>query len=342
MNPLKPKVLFVYNSPPMPETRLKTLSAWRALAKEVHVLYAYPKDFKRTFVDRVLHKIKLPRDTNNINKSIKEACKNFKPDLVFIVKGITIKPSTLKFIKARSIKSIAWSNDDMFAWHNRSIWYSWSLKQYDLVVTQKSYNCNKDELPSLGANVFFQHKAFEPKVHYPVKKCDTFECVHDVVFVGAMEEDRLAHLLFLAQNGIKIHIYGWVKEVKNIIHPNLIFHNKFLFEEEFSAALGCSKIALNFLRKINRDLQTSRSIEIPAVKGFMLAERSNEHSQLFEEGKEAEFFSSREELLQKVQYYLQHDTQRLAIAKAGYDRCFKDNYTFANRMQGILNKVFDV
>ena len=74
----------------------------------------------------------------------------------------------------------------------------------------------------------------------------------------------------------------------------------------------------------------------------MLAERTDEHMQLFEEGKEAEFFSSKEELLQKVQYYLQHDTERLAIAKAGYDRCFKDNYTFENRMQGILNNLFNV
>ena len=90
----------------------------------------------------------------------------------------------------------------MYGWHNRSLWYTLGLKQYDLVVTQKSYNCNQDELPSLRSkDVLFQNKAFEPKVHYPVKSCDTFTCVHDVVFVGAMEEDRLAQLIYLAQNG---------------------------------------------------------------------------------------------------------------------------------------------
>lgn len=326
----------------MPEKRLKTLSAWKSLAQEVEVLYAYPKDYKRSLIDRILHKIKIPRDANTLNKSIREACISFEPDIVFIVKGITVRPSTLKFIKARGIKSISWSNDDMYGWHNRSLWYTLGLKQYDLVVTQKSYNCNPNELPSLGAKTFFQNKAFEPKVHYPVINCKEFTYAHDVVFVGAMEEDRLDQLIYLAQNGIKVHVYGWVKEVKNELHPNLIVHNKFLFEEEFSAALGCSKIALNFLRKMNRDLQTSRSIEIPAVKGFMLAERTDEHLQLFKEGKEAEFFSSKEELLEKVNYYLQHDQERLAIAKAGYERCFKDNYTFENRMQGILNNLFDV
>ena len=107
------RVLFVYNSLPMPEARLKTLFAWESLAQEVKVLFAYPKDYKRTTLDRVLHKIKIPRDANNLNKSIKEACKSFKPDIVFIVKGVTVKPSTLNFIKARGIKSISWSNDDV-------------------------------------------------------------------------------------------------------------------------------------------------------------------------------------------------------------------------------------
>ena len=71
MNPLKPRVLFVYNSAPMPETRLKTLSAWKVLAQEIQVLFAYPKNYKRSILDRILHKIKLPRDANNIIKASK-------------------------------------------------------------------------------------------------------------------------------------------------------------------------------------------------------------------------------------------------------------------------------
>ncbi|MDA7568053.1 glycosyltransferase [Flavobacteriaceae bacterium] len=326
----------------MPEARLKTLFAWRSLVKEVEVLFAYPKNYKRTIVDRVLHKIKMPGDANNINKSIKESCISFKPDIVFIVKGVTVKPSTLKFIKARGIKSISWSNDDMYGRHNRSYWYSKGLKYYDLVVTQKSYNCDSHELPSLGAKTYFQNKAFEPTIHKPVDDCKAFDCVHAVVFIGAKEQDRLEHLLYLAEHGIQVHIYGWVVKEPNPLHDNIIIHNRFLYEDEFCAAMGCSKISLNFLRKINRDLQTSRSVEIPACGGFMLAERTDEHMQLFKEGKEAEFFSSKEELLEKVNYYLQHDQERLAIAKAGYERCFKDSYTFENRMQGILNNLFDV
>jgi len=337
----KPKILFVYNSVPLPESRLKTFFALKELSSNIKVLFPFDENYQRNFFDKVLSKLKIPRDPCRINTRIIEACGAFKPDLVFIVKGVNIKSNTLKFIRTCGIKSISWTNDDMYAWHNRSLWYTLGLKYYDLVVTQKSYNCNPNELPSLGAKVFFQNKAFEPKVHYPVKACSNYSCVHDVVFVGAKEQDRLEQLLFLAENGITIHIYGWVVKEPLPLHENLIIHDRFLFEEEFCAAFTCSKISLNFLRKMNRDVQTSRSIEIPACKGFMLAERTEEHSQLFEEGKEAEFFSNKEELLSKVNYYLEHDNERKKIAQAGYDRCYKSNYTFISRMEEVLKQIFN-
>lgn len=336
---LKPKVLFIYNSAPMPDSRLKTLSAWQKLASEVNVLYTLPKNYKASLIDKIFSKLKIPRDPGAINKRLLIACANFNPDIVFIVKGVTILPSTLKTIATSKAKLISWTNDDMYAWHNRSLWYTFGLKFYDLVVTQKSYNCNADELPSLGANVLFQNKAVEPEIHHPIQNCDLYNCGHDVVFIGAKEQARLEHLLYLAEHGIKVNIYGWVVKEKQPLHKNLIIHDRFLFEEEFSAAFSCSKISLNFLRKMNRDVQTSRSVEIPACKGFMLAERTNEHLQLFEEGKEAEFFSDNEELLKKVKYYLAHETERKAIAENGYQRCIKSDYSFENRMREVLRIV---
>ena len=47
-----------------------------------------------------------------------------------------------------------------------------------------------------------------------------------------------------------------------------------------------------------------RTFEIPASKGFMLHEKSEEVMDFFEEGKEAEYFSSPEEVLDKLKFYL--------------------------------------
>lgn len=330
-----PKVLFVYPSAPLPESRLKTYATWLQLASAVEVVFAYSAERQFNILDRLLHRLRLPRDPHHFNKRIRAACKHFKPDLVFIVKGVLVNPATLTYIKKTGAKSVSWSNDDMYAWHNRSLWYTWSLKHYDLVVTQKSYNCNPEELPSLGAKVLFQDKAIDPVINYPVSHCSDFDCVHEVTFIGTKEQDRLEHLQFLAEHGITVHIYGW-SVAEHGLHERLVFHHTHLYGDAYNAALGCSKISLNFLRKLNRDLQTSRSVEIPAAGGFMLAERTAEHQRLFKEGVEADYFDTKEELLEKVRYYLNNDNKRNTIAKAGYERCFKSNYTFKNRMTEIL------
>ena len=59
---------------------------------------------------------------------------------------------------------------------------------------------------------------------------------------------------------------------------------------------------------------------------------------LFEIGKEIVVYSSIEELDQKVRYYLENDSEREKIAKAGYNRSSKD-HIFDKRCEKIIEII---
>jgi spore maturation protein CgeB len=114
-----------------------------------------------------------------------------------------------------------------------------------------------------------------------------------------------------------------------------------VYGEEYVKTINGFDIALHFLRHTNRDEQDSRTFEIPACGSFMLAEKSNVHLSLFEAGKEAVFFETKEELLESVHYYLEHPAERKSIEEAGHQRCVTSDYTHRGRLKEVLDKIYE-
>lgn len=297
-----------------------------------------PSD-KPTFMQRVFWKLRVPLDTTGINNEIKKAVLKNKFDVVWIEKGNIILPSTLRFIKKQlpDAKLVSMSEDDMYAKHNRSFYYMRGLRYYDVVFTTKTYNL--EELKRFGAKrteLFLD--SYNEKMHRPMQLTESerarFSC--DVSAIGMFEKERAESLLYLAEHGIKVMVWGggwgaWVNR-----HKNLDVKNEFLVGANYAKAISATKINLNFLRKINRDEVTSRSVEVPACGGFMLTERTKRHKDFFEERREAEFFDSNEELLKKVNYYLEHDDERARVATAGRERCLISGYSMKAQLEKML------
>lgn len=329
------RCVFVTNNFVLSPSKHKMFSPLSRLVDKVEFLGPI-KDRQINLLDSFFWKINLEIDHHKINRRLLELISEKVPDFIFIVKGTYIYPSTLKSIKNKNIKMISWSLDDMYAMHNRTFFYDHGLKYFDLVVTTKSYNVH--ELKLLGAkNILFQYQAFEQDCHKPCTDCSGF--LWDVCFVGSFEKERFESIKFLAQNGIKINLWGQTWAFLANKYENITFMGGELYDEEYAKIFACSKISLNFLRKKNRDLHTSRSIEIPACKGFMIAERTDEHKLLFTENEEAVYFSDDQELLEKILYYLIHIDDRNKIADAGYLRCVKSDYSYDNRIKEIIDRL---
>jgi len=297
---------------------------------------------KPSLLYRIFWKLKIPLDVPRVNKQIRDAIRNSSFDVVWIEKGNMIWPWTLWYIKKHApfTRLISCSEDDMYATHGHSLWYRAGVCHYDLVFTTKTYNLAELKLFGAKETKLFLD-SYDEIIHKPISltqiERERFSC--DVGAIGAFEKERAESLLHLAGHGIKVNVWGndWGEMVN--LHPNLVIKNEFLFGADYSKAISATKINLNFLRKINRDEMTSRSVEIPACGGFMLGERTGRHLEFFEEGKEAEFFGSNEEMTEKVRYYLEKNEEREEIARAGRERCEKSGYSMRLQLGQMLDVV---
>tara|TARA_Y100001960_G_C14631459_1_gene806014 strand:- start:211 stop:1218 length:1008 start_codon:yes stop_codon:yes gene_type:complete len=297
---------------------------------------------------RLAWKIGIHIDTEKVNRILPIEAKTFTPDLVWIEKGNMIKPATIKRMKAASPNAVivSYSEDDMFNELNRTRAFTAGLAHYDIVFTTKSHNTNPDELKALGARrCIMVDKAFDPDQHYPVDIThDELNAYgSDIGFIGSYARERGEDVMMLAKNGFQVRVWGngWNSFMET--HPNLKVERRALVNTDgdllYSKAIAATRINLGFLRKANRDLQTDRSIEIPACGGFMLAEYSTEHARLFENGLEAVFYRNRDEMMKKARYFLEHESERQTIAAASRERCVNSGYTHDERLRFMLSQA---
>jgi hypothetical protein len=313
------------------------------LGHEVLALDTEPPHVRRKMWrlrDRLLQKLLGPRDLAGINRRLKEAVRASSPQVLWLDKALAVKARLLRELKALFPRMliVGYSPDDMARRHNQSREFLKGLRHYDLYFSTKSYNVA--ELKALGARqVVFVPSAYDPYVHRPqaVPPRERLRLGGPVGFIGDYEAPRAQALLYLATGGIKVRVWGpnWLRKCR-LRHPNLRLEGRPLWGQEYAQAIASFDINLCFLKRSNRDLHTTRSMEIPASGGFMLAERSPEHLAFFQEGTEAEFFDSHQEMLQKVRYYLRHPQQRAQVARAGRLRCIRGGYSNHRRLRWML------
>ena len=70
----------------------------------------------------------------------------------------------------------------------------------------------------------------------------------------------------------------------------------------------------------------------------MLTNFQSEIPEYFEVGKDLDIYASEEELMEKIQYYLEHEKERQAIAESGYRKA-KEQYSLELRVKQILKTV---
>jgi spore maturation protein CgeB len=117
-----------------------------------------------------------------------------------------------------------------------------------------------------------------------------------------------------------------------------------LSDQEMIRMYSRSKINLGFsscgdTHETERILQVRlRDFEVPMSGGFYMVEYMKELEAFYDIGKEIVCYVDKEDLVDKINYYLKNETERERIRSAGRERCLRD-HTWHKRFQAAFEEM---
>lgn len=299
--------------------------------------------FKISLLNRIINrfrKVPVYFDVMALNKELLKKAQVVKPDFILFTKPIYITPKTVIELK-KKFKLYSWNFDHVDFPKNFSVHFYKSISFYDCHI---SSNANSAQaLQRYGAkNSIVIPMTIDRNYFHTVKitEAQREQLKSDIVFVGNyVKEMRAEYCEKLCKDGydIRVYGYGWEKlGRKSCLVKNKRIVSQLLGYEGMPKVFQSSKIALAFVRGHNNEMTGFRTFEIPLCGAFMLHVRTDTIGDFYEEGKEAEFFSSYEELKNKIDKYLHDDELRKKIASAGNERINKSNYFIIDHVKKFL------
>ena len=347
---MKKKMLWVGSNHGQSSLRLKVLSnLFETFVIDEHPPHFIPgisKDYLSTY-ERILRKFGIYLDNEKVNQTILTAInyKNF--DYIWIENegAKLIKENTLTTLRNKNINIILYSSDNLSKNHNLSINILRCMQLYHSIILTKSTDMKNKKLIFLAKDqtkFYFVRKAFDPNLHKKNKNKNKNK--YQVSFIGTYEKFRYKSLIYVAKKFYKnnkkiiINVWGngWPKIDSDI--PNLKINNYPVYDKNFVNILHKSSINLNFLRKINDDISTDRTSEIPACGSFMLSEYSDEQNEIFKNGYEASYFENDEDLYEKIIFFLKRPKLIKKISNNGYKKSRILKLDHNNIIKNVLKK----
>lgn len=305
-----------------------------------------------------------PNDIKGLQTNLLDFVNKKKADLIFfILMKDEIKVETIRELN-KTFKTVNWFCDDQWRFDDFSskigpeLSYVITVDKFS-VEKYHSIGCNNVFLTQ-WATAFYQENLDLDKVNYK----------YDVSFIGGKNLIREWYIYELGKRGIEVACFGsgWtggrlpLDDMNQIfleskINLNLSnslprdiryyrFINKQLFLIPFSSLKLRKKaglilrIILTLLGRIekkNVEQIKARNFEIAGAGGFELSQYALEVEDYYVIGKEIAIFSTLDELVLQIHYYLNNSKLRKKIAKEGYLKSAQ--YTYKDKMEKIIQGI---
>lgn len=318
--------------------------AWcRALRELGHEVVEFPMKpyFSKSLFGRMQDRFMIGPAIDQVNADLLKAVADAQPDMVLCYRALPLKPRTIHELTSNRLNNrlvVCYNNDNAFGdLGGKAYWrlFKKAIPEYDLHLVYRD-----SDVPHLGQGVasHILHPHYLPWLHRCLPKEEVVQWQSDVCFLGHFEPDRRQNELNFLMNNlpVKYRLHGsfWAENSQGMAWQGM--DTSELQGEDYVRALNGSKIALVFFSTWNKDTFTRRVFEIPVCGTMMLSQRTDTMQTLYQEDKEAVYYSSADELVDKARYYLEHDTPRNAIIEAARKRCEDSGYDIYSRMRQWL------
>lgn len=140
-------------------------------------------------------------------------------------------------------------------------------------------------------------------------------------------------LLMAAASAYKVDLFTYKKDFSI---PNVYNHGPIDYVREMPSVFRKSKINLNISGRLIKSGVPLRAFDVMGARGFLLSNYQADFLDLFVPGEDFAYYESKEDLLDKIGYYLSHEEERKAIAKNGYEKV-KAKHTYRHRVREMLS-----
>lgn len=284
------------------------------------------------------------------NQELLKQCLEFNPDLFLVFNESMIYPDTIEKIKLQSkcIMACIVADDPWDSIRYRAD-FPHSLKYFDFIFTSDPiWNINIVKVAP-KAKIYWHTLGFDPEIYYTIGEDSIsendrtrFSC--DISFTGtsygpkaegAYRSDILSYL-----TDYDLKIWGddnWPYRFKYLPQLKDCYKGTRLPYDDLRKLYHLTKINLNLpAPQILTGFQP-RIFEIAACKGFQIIDYRPLIDKVFDED-ELVTFKTIGELKEKANYYLSHETERMAITEKLYKKV-TEKYTWKNWAQQILDTI---
>ncbi len=211
-----------------------------------------------------------------------------------------------------------------------------NFRPYDLILSSFPHFVEQFHREGLASEYF--NLGFEPRLLAHLKKD---EPQYQTVFVGGLTAQHMGRIRLLSQIATAHPVDLWGYGI-DTLEPKLPLHASYHGQAwglDMYNILYNSNIALNnHLNIAGRFANNMRLYEATGVGTFLITDYKDNLHTLFEPGSEVIAYNSAEECVELVTYYLAHEEERQAIARAGQQRTLRE-HSYLHRMQELVNFI---